>query len=140
MLGLAGTVTTNVFSADEKIELYKQQILETEIAFAELVNEAGIRAGFLAYAHEQSVLNRNNTLIKGRQEMAAYFDNMEITDIRLQWVPDFIDVSVSGDLGYTYGQFTFSGRDSEGKELHSEGVFHTVWKRNDAGEWRFVWD
>ena len=129
-----------VTAADDSIEIYRQEVIAAEVAFASLVSEQGIKAGFLAFADDDAVMNRNNKLVRGKQEMAAYFDALEISEIRLQWYPDFVDVAVSGDLAYTYGQFTFSGRDKDGNELSSAGVFHTVWKRNRAGEWRFVWD
>ena len=56
------------------------------------------------------------------------------------WKPDFVDVSSSGDLGYTYGQYTFIRLDSIGNETASQGIFHTVWKRQSDGNWRFVYD
>ncbi len=32
------------------------------------------------------------------------------------------------------------GKDSIGNDIDNKGVFHTVWKRQADGEWRFVWD
>ena len=126
--------------ANARSNVYKRQILEAEVAFARLVKQQGMKAGFLAYAADDAVLNRNNRLIKGRQAMAAYFDNMKYRDIRLEWYPDFIQVSSSGDLGYTYGHYTFTARDEAGKAVQAAGIFHTVWQRQADGNWRFVWD
>jgi len=61
-------------------------------------------------------------------------------DQQLEWAPDFVDVSSSGDLAYTYGKFTFSFKDSLGNKVENKGIFHTVWKRQSNGEWKFVWD
>ncbi len=47
-------------------EIYKKEILETEIAFAEMAKIEGLSKAFLAYADEAAVLNRNNTIIKGK--------------------------------------------------------------------------
>ena len=47
---------------------------------------------------------------------------------------------LSRDLGYTYGHYTFSYIDSGGNKIENKGVFHTVWKRQSDGTWRFVWD
>ncbi|MFC2138829.1 YybH family protein, partial [Bacteroidota bacterium] len=60
--------------------------------------------------------------------------------VKLEWKPDYIDVSTSGDLGYTFGKFTFSAKDTTGKLIESEGIFHTVWKRQEDGSWKYVWD
>ena len=72
--------------------------------------------------------------------MAAYFDRIKLRNISLDWYPDFIEVSDAGDLGYTYGHYTFSATDAEGKPVQDAGIFHTVWKRQADGQWRFVWD
>ena len=58
----------------------------------------------------------------------------------LVWKPDYVDVSESGDLAYTYGKYTFTSRDSTGRKVVSKGIFHTVWKRQEDGSWKFVWD
>jgi ketosteroid isomerase-like protein len=49
-------------------------------------------------------------------------------------------VSACGDLGYTWGSYTFTATDSLGATHRSEGIFHTVWKRQPDGSWKFVWD
>jgi ketosteroid isomerase-like protein len=52
----------------------------------------------------------------------------------------FVDVAASGDLAYTYGQYTISSKDENGKEITKSGVFHTVWKQQSDGSWKYVWD
>jgi len=122
------------------VEQFKSEILDTEKAFAQLVKEKGLKTGFLAYAADDAVLSRGGKLIKGKKAIEAYFDQQTIKNIRLEWVPDFVSVSASGDLGYTFGKFTFEAIDQNGQEIKSEGIFHTVWKREANGEWRYVWD
>lgn len=122
------------------MEKYETEILETEKAFARLAKEQGLKIAFLAYASDQAVLNRNGKLIKGRKEIEEYFDQQTSKNVHLEWTPDFVSVAASGDLGYTYGKFTFEGTDEAGHALKSEGFFHTVWKRDPNGEWRYVWD
>jgi Zn-dependent M28 family amino/carboxypeptidase/ketosteroid isomerase-like protein len=116
------------------------KIHATEAAFAAMARDSGIKQAFLAYASEEAVLNRNNRLVRGKQEIAAYFDSQPYTDIRLEWAPDFIDVAVSADLGYSYGHYTFSATDASGNTIQDSGIFHTVWKRQADGQWKFVWD
>ena len=122
------------------IEEYKTEILNTERAFAALVKEEGQKAGFLTYASEDAVLQRGDKLIKGKKAIKEYFEDYKYKNVHLEWEPDFIDVSESGDLGYTYGQYKFEGTDESGKIIQATGVFHTVWKREPNGEWRYVWD
>jgi ketosteroid isomerase-like protein len=123
-------------------EEWKQEIVETEKDFADLAGEKGIAEAFLSYAAEDAVLLRGDYLIVGKKDLRDYFLNhpSEVDDEHLSWKPDFVDVSASGDLGYSYGHFTYSYTDSLGSIVKNEGVFHTVWKRQSDGSWRFVWD
>ena len=118
----------------------KLEILDTEKAFAQLVKEKGMKIGFLTYASDEAVLSRGGRLIRGRKEIEEYFDQQTLKSVRLEWTPDLIDVSASGDLGYTYGKYLFEAMDQTGQEIKSDGIFHTVWNREPHGEWRYVWD
>ena len=124
------------------IEKWKHEILETEQNFAIMARDKGIRDAFLTYAAEDAVLMRNNTLVIGKKAISVYFENnaSKDKDVSLTWKPDFVDVAASGDLGYTYGNYTFSYIDSSDNKIENKGVFHTVWKRQSDGTWRFVWD
>ncbi|MFC2028933.1 YybH family protein [Chloroflexota bacterium] len=119
---------------------YEQEIVETEKAFARHAKEKGLKEAFLIFASDDAVLSRGEQLIKGREAIADHFDRSTMTDVNLEWEPDFVDAAESGDLGYTYGKFKFEGTDQDGKVIRSKGVFHTVWKKNADGEWRYVWD
>lgn len=118
----------------------KDQILAAEQAFNDLAADRGVKEAFLAFAAEDAVLNRGGQIIKGKAAIASYFDSQPFDSVRLQWTPDFVDVAASGDLGYTYGPFTFQAIDSSGQSIRSQGFFHTVWKKQADGSWKFVYD
>ena len=120
------------------VEKWKQEILITEQSFAKMVKEEGIRQAFITYAAEDAVLMRNNELVIGKTNISLHYEDQ--TSKGLVWTPDFIDVALSGDLGYTYGHYTFSYTAPDGNAVESQGVFHTVWKRQPDGKWLFVWD
>lgn len=126
----------------ESIEKWKNEILETEQSFAKMAEEEGIQKAFLHYAAEDAVLMRNNNLVIGKKAIADYFENQptENTKASLTWKPDFVEVAASGDLGYTYGKYTYSLVDIDGNIIENNGVFHTVWKKQSNGIWKFVWD
>lgn len=121
---------------------WKNEILETEQSFAKMAKEEGIQKAFLTYAAKDAVLMRNNNLVIGKSAMTVHFENQssENTEVSLTWQPDFVDVAASGDLGYTYGKYTYSFVDANGNVIENKGVFHTVWKRQSDGTWKFVWD
>jgi ketosteroid isomerase-like protein len=122
------------------IERHKLEILETEKAFSALAIEKGLKIAFTMYAAEDAVLRRGNDLIKGKKAIADYYETYKYPNARLEWNPDFIDVSASGDLAYTYGQYKFEAKDKSGEILKDTGIFHTIWKKQPNGKWRYVWD
>jgi len=132
----------SVETEKDSAEKWKSEILETEENFAKMAGEEGIPKAFMTFAAEDAVLMRNNKLVIGKKNLSVLFENQasKPKDEKLSWKPDFVDVSASGDLAYTYGKYTYSFTDSTGTTIESEGVFHTVWKRQVDGSWRFVWD
>jgi len=125
----------------QSVEAWKKEILDTEKAFAELAHTDGIQVAFMTFAADEAVLKRNEELIKGKLEIEGWFAKSKAdSSVKLSWAPDFVDVSASGDLGYTFGNFKVQSTDSLGNVQESHGIFHTVWKRQLDGSWKYVWD
>lgn len=129
-------------STADKTDLWKQEIFQAEADFAHMALKEGIEPAFLAFAAEDAVMMRNNQVVRGREEIRQWFAKRpsDPSKIKLDWKPDFVEVSASGDLGYTYGPYTLTMIDSAGTAQTQTGIFHTVWKRQPDGSWRFVWD
>ena len=127
---------------DQYIESCKKEIIEIEREFANMAKNLGIKEAFVHFADENAVLNRGNKLIKGKLEIAQYLSHQgsTVAKVILEWEPDFVDVSESCDLAYTYGPYTFTQIKKDGEEITSNGIFHTVWKRQEDGSWKYVWD
>lgn len=140
-IGLVFFTSCNSSRKKENVEVWKNEILQTEADFEKMVREEGIPKAFLFYADENAVLMRNDKLIEGKQEIARMYQNRQKSDsVSLTWKPDFVEVSASGDLAYTYGVYEFSKIDSTGTRNVSTGIFHTVWKKQADGSWKYVWD
>ena len=119
-------------------EQWKQEIRETEASFATMLNEKGLHEAFVAYASEDATIMRENKLIIGKKAIDEHYKNVNTKT--LTWSPDFVDVSLAGDLGYTYGTYHYTYKDSLGVDQVDSGIFHTVWKRQVDGSWKYVWD
>lgn len=134
MLAACGT------SKQNQIETAKKEILATEREFAEFCKKEGRAAAFFKYADSSAVINRGDSLYKGSHSVKDFYAARPLKNTTLDWWPDFVDVSSSCDLGYTYGRYIYSVTDSTGKVTENKGHFHTVWKKQHDGTWRFVWD
>jgi ketosteroid isomerase-like protein len=116
----------------------KEEIVKTENDFAATAKSAGIDEAFYSYADEKAVIRRgNDSLISGKENIRKFYQNPRYKNFDLSWTPDFVDVSEDGTLGYTYGKYFLK---ITGDTTEYKGVFHTVWKRQADGTWKFVWD
>jgi len=124
----------------ENKEISKAEIAKTEQAFAMMTKEKGIAEAFGYFADSLAVIQRGNLLIAGKDSIRTFYQSRIKPGTALEWTPDFVDVSATGDLGYSYGRYTITATDSTGQVVKSSGIFHTVWKKQPDGSWRFVWD
>lgn len=105
------------------------EVIAAERAFDAYTAEHGFTAGFMAYAAPDGLLFRPDP-VNARDYLAGRPVN---TDTALRWWPFRVGVSVSGDLAWDYGAWTY------GDNL-SHGFFITIWARQPDGSWRWVLD
>lgn len=127
-------------TSEAEIIKWESEIIATEKAFCDMGLKDGLVKAFEHYAAEEGVLRRKNKIVKGKAAIAQWYKNDVRPNETLVWKPTHVDVSNSGDMAYTYGDFTFTYPDSLGIMKENKGIFHTVWKRQSNGEWKYVWD
>lgn len=130
--------TNNKNTADK--ETLKAQIMQAEKDFEKMAAEKGIPEAFSFFADSNAVIHRGNKLLKGKLEIKEHYEGSNFDNVSVKWTADFVDVASSGDLGYTYGNYTWSFTDSTGKNTEDKGIFHTVWKKQADGSWKYTWD
>ena len=114
----------------------KKEIINVEKEFEAAALNKGIPQAFYDFADEHAVIKRkNDTLITGKENIRNYYKSVNLQNVVLSWTPDFVGVSEDGTLGYTYGSYLWKNKDAE-----SRGVFHTIWKKQSDGTWKYVWD
>jgi len=145
---IAGFVVLSIFvnscqttpSSQASPEKLKSELYAVEKEFCAMAQSDGVQKAFVYFAADSAVILRRSQLLKGKEAILKQYESFPRKGSKLEWAPDFADVSASGDLGYTYGKYTLTSTDSVGHTTKNEGVFHTVWKRQPDGQWRFVWD
>lgn len=122
-------------------ETSKSEVFKAEDDFKNLSQSKGIQEAFYAFADDNAVIKReNDSLIKGKENIKTYYSNPKYKKAYVTWKPDFVDVSEDGTLAYTYGKYVWTVKDSLGNIKDFKGVFHTVWKKQKDGNWKYVWD
>jgi len=98
-------------------------------------------AGYMSYYADDSVEVPNGaTLIQGKANIAKGMEFLDDKNNRLTWTPVGADISSSGDLGYTYGNYEFTSKDKDGKAAVQHGKYTSIWKLQKDGSWKVVLD
>jgi ketosteroid isomerase-like protein len=133
-------------SCNSKTEIQSQDALKAAIFKAEndfknLSHTKGIAIAFYTFADDNAVIKReNDTIIRGKENIKKYYSNPKFEKAFVTWKPDFVEVSKDGEMAYTYGKFLWTFKDSLGNKKDFKGLFHTVWKKQKDGTWKYVWD
>jgi ketosteroid isomerase-like protein len=109
-----------------------QRLLETDRAFASLSQRAGTAEAFARYMAADGVqLPPDGEPVVGRD---AVFQSLAAQPhTRLLWTPRQAGVAASGELGWTWGEWT--ARDAQGRVL-GRGRYVNVWVTDEQGNWR----
>jgi ketosteroid isomerase-like protein len=119
----------------------KMEIMKVDKDFSNFSVQNGFQNAFLTYASDEVVLLRqNNFPVIGKTNLKKLYGSRPKPDILLTWEPLKADVSPDGFLGYSYGKWVLTGKDSLGKEEKNYGVYVTVWKKQSDNSWKFVLD
>jgi ketosteroid isomerase-like protein len=119
----------------------KAEILRTEKEFEATAKKSGMQEAFYQFADNNAVIRRaNDSLITGKNNIREFYQDPKFRNYDLSWTPGFVDVSNDGTLGYSYGKYVLKITQPDGEITEYTGVFHTVWKRQLDGTWKYVWD
>ncbi len=139
MIAAAGLIATASCSGLLNLDQEKQNLLQADRAFSRESVTNGAPIAFDSYMADSATILRNNAHpFTGRERINELFANWP--DGTLEWEPEFVDVSLSGDMGYTYGRWDYTATDSTGNEITSSGYYITIWKKQPDGSWKWVFD
>ncbi len=128
--------TATLVAADRSA--LRSEIMKVEHDFNQYCVEHGRLAGWMEYITDDAFLMNRRTV--GREEARASFASEEKDTSTLTWEPSYADVSVSGDLGYSWGIWISRGDGPDGKPAERRGIYLTIWRKQADGRWKFVFD
>jgi ketosteroid isomerase-like protein len=121
--------------ADEAAD--RQAVMQTDREFAAYAQEHGPPAAFSKYmADDATWLPINGHPVQGRDAIVT--EMSKGPEYELNWHPVASDVS--GDMAYTWGEYTVRFQDPEQGEVTGYGKYTAVWRRQSDGSWRWVLD
>jgi ketosteroid isomerase-like protein len=84
-------------------------------------------------------LYSNHPTMIGSNEVRSFFEEVfKRPSYLLTWTPDGIDVGNAGDMGYAYGSYKVSYKDSSGHPVEKTNHYATFWRKQKGGGWKVV--
>lgn len=115
------------------------QLLQTDRDFSRLAQEAGASTAFSRYSDAASVrITSSGPLVQGGEQIRQALQQMPAGSV-LAWIPREAHVALSGDLGWTWGDFEYRPAPGD-MSAPSHGRYLTVWHRSGDGSWRISAD
>ena len=115
----------------------KKMLLNTDKAFSDMSEKAGMKNAFLEYMDSNAVLLKPDHLPIIGAAAVDYLIQINDSSGTLNWQPEHAFVSQSADLGYTYGVFAYH---PALKDTVLYGTYVSIWKKQKDGKWKYVLD
>jgi ketosteroid isomerase-like protein len=126
-----------LISCSEKKQVADPKVLlDADIAFSDYSVKYGYQKAFVEFAHDSVVLLKPKRMpIIGKQSLIESYRGRNDSNLVLIWKPAKALIAQSGELGYTYGYWTFIAKNDT-----SRGTYLTIWKKNAKGAWKYIAD
>jgi ketosteroid isomerase-like protein len=124
------------------LESVREAVRQADVDF-DLACAAKDRDRWAELVADDAVFFGGSGTIEGREAVVAAWAPTLDPDgpATLRWQPVAVEVSGSGDLGYTRGNYQLTVRAEDGSESESTGSYVSIWRKSaEDGKWRAVLD
>jgi ketosteroid isomerase-like protein len=127
---IAGSRTQEEFA-----DAAQSELLDADRAFAAKAHADGVPAAFAAYAADDAIMLSRTSIVTGHDAVVSRFSTWPAGS-HIDWAPEAGRVSERGDMGWTWGNATYTAPDG----THTTGRYVSIWKRDLDGNWRYALD
>lgn len=123
------------------IDIIKETLRSTDLAFSEESQEKGLAIAFGTYASNDAIhVSGNGTLTIGREAIIKLMSKFE-RSFSMKWEPEIIEIDSKQQIGITKGNYqVFSIEENNPLEIVGKGEYLTIWKRSMQNTWKFIYD
>ena len=112
-----------------------KEIWDADVAMNDLASKEGFNTALLAYADSNLIKPQENQLpIVGKKALEAHYEGKPGTK-EITWAPFKAEAAVSGEMGYTLGNWKFVNADTT-----MVGLYYTMWRKQADGSWKWTVD
>ncbi len=118
-------------------------ILKVDQQFSAMCKEKGMVEAFTYFAADDVIkMQPQEFPIMNKVELKRMFKEHSVDGVlKFGWEPVKADISISGDLGYTFGNWKIL---VVGDPIMHDTIFYgnyvSIWKKQPNGDWKYVLD
>lgn len=119
----------------------KLELMSIDRAFSALSEQKGMKAAFIEYLDSNGVLLRPNSLPIIGANAIDHIIQQNDGAYTLTWNPVHAEVSTSGDVGFTYGEYAvqlYSDAEKVKADTVVYGTYVSNWKKQTDNKWKLV--
>ena len=111
------------------------ELMEADIAFANMSRQVGMKKAFLEYISDEGVLLRDDQYPLTGANSIDFLSLVDDTGYSISWKPTKGYIAKSGDLGFTFGIYEVKVADTLIK-----GTYVHAWEKQADGNWKLLID
>lgn len=121
-----------------QIELWRFELAKQDRAWAYAIHYEDFEAWASYFAPGGSRISAGVGEIRGPDAILAWLREATASQgiTGFTWAPNRAEVSNSGDLGYTVGEYRASGMGADGVHTGVAGEYVSIWRRQEDGSWK----
>lgn len=111
-------------------------VISAERSFAAHALTHSTKSAFLQYMDSTAIVFARGNAVNAKR----FWSRMPESPMKLIWGPAIAGMNEAGDFGFTTGPYKMQQQLSDTAAVLGFGQYATVWKKNAAGEWKFLVD
>lgn len=111
-------------------------VIDAERSFAAHALAHSTKSAFLQHMDSTAIIFARGNALNAKH----FWSRMPESPVKLIWEPAIAAMDVSADFGFTTGPYWMKNNLSDTAAVLGYGQYATVWKKNAAGEWKFLVD
>ncbi|MBI4548127.1 MAG: DUF4440 domain-containing protein [Ignavibacteriae bacterium] len=116
-------------------------IRDADIGWSKVAETNQVDQMIAYFLEDAVVLAPNEPMASGKEAIGTMLRGFfAMPGFSVKWQPTKVEVSRSGDLGYSLGTYEMTMNDPKGIPMTDRGKYATVWKKQADGSWKVAAD
>ncbi|MCJ0743579.1 hypothetical protein [Pedobacter montanisoli] len=128
-------ISIHGISLAQKVDNTKNEIILSELNFAELASKSSIKQAFEQNLDSTGVIVNGIKIVNGLKAYAAITSD---NTARLVWYPTYASMNVDRDFGFTTGPYLFYA--NKGEKPDATGNYFSIWKKDKNNIFKLIFD